>query len=246
MRKQLSAKRIRFFLSTVALLLYVLAASVMPPGASSSALFGGKPSVVLQASKASIIIPCPPGGGGSASGTCPSDAKTRLTAFAINFGKQPSYVYTVGAGQIIGEGDSVIWDFSGAGPGTYQATVEVRDGRKRRAVSSVTVTVTLCTDCIACGGLCPQLMVTCYDEVKAGTPITCKVVMNPASHGIIYNWTAHTGSFEDLSSTLTSRDVYVSIPTNGLAGQTVVATVEAKGIDSSCNTTASGSTKVRP
>ena len=238
---------IRIVLLATTLLLDVLFACVIPQSASSAAWLGGKPTVALHASKTSITIPCPRGMG-SISNSCPTDPERqiRLNSTARDFGKQPLYVYTVGAGGILGEGSNVVWNLSEVGPGIYTATVEVRDNKKRRAVSSVTVTLANCPDCVTDhDGFCPPLVVMCYDEVKAGTPITCKVVI-PHSSKIGYHWTARSSGREDLSATLTSRDVYVSIPTNGLAGQTVYATVEVRGLDSSCSGTASSATKVKP
>jgi len=155
----------------------------------------------------------------------------------------------VTTGLVVGEGSEVTWDLSGAGPGYYAATVEVRDKNKNHADSSVTVTVAACADCVSdCEFWCPTILVTCYDKVKAGTPITCRVDVSGLPKQIVsmLSWSARSSNGEDLSATITSNGRYASIPTNGLGGHVVYTTVEVKGIDPSCNSTASGSTKVQP
>ena len=240
-------KGVRIRLLATALLSAVLWAGAISQSASSSVLFGGKPTLALQASKTSITIPCPPGTR-SISNSCPTDADLliRLTSTGRDFGKQTRFVYSVGVGRIIGAGASVIWDLNQVFPGNYTATVEVRDNKKRPAVSSVTVRLANCTDCVHHHeGFCLPFSVMCYDEVKAGTPITCKVVI-PRSSDFKYLWSVHGYSGEDLSGRLSSRDTYVSIPTESLAGQTVHVRVEVKGLDPACSSTASSQTKVRP
>jgi hypothetical protein len=240
------AKGIRSLLLTTALLSCVLFASAMSP-TTSSFVRVGKPVVVLHASKTSITFPCPPGSRTIAS-SCPADLdfQVRLTSTARDFRRQPLFAYTVGVGRIIGEGATVTWDLNGVPPGVYTATVEARDNKNQRAVSSVTVTLSLCEHCLTCDGLCPQLSLLCYDEVKAGTPITCKVVIQPLSDAVKYVWSVYGYSGEDLSGRLRIRDTYVSIPTATLAGQTISVEVKVQGLDPSCNATASSQTKVKP
>jgi hypothetical protein len=137
------------------------------------------------------------------------------------------------------------WDLSGAGPGFYRATVEVHDDKKHRALASVTVTILNCGDCVD-RWMCPTMVVNCYDQVKAGTPITCKVVMMPLVDSATYEWSVQASSGEDISKRISDRGTSISIPTNGLAGQAVYEKVEVKGLDPSCSATVSSSTVVRP
>ncbi|MFY9622391.1 MAG: hypothetical protein WAM70_08250 [Pyrinomonadaceae bacterium] len=169
-----------------------------------------------------------------------------MASTANGFHNEPLYVYTVTGGRIVGDGNNVVWDFNEVRPGTYTATVEVRDNKKHRALSSVTVTVKLCLDCVVCDFPCPQIIVPCYEEVKAGTPITCKAVVRPLPDAVKYVWSIYGYSGEDLSGRLKSRDTYVSIPTETLAGQTISVEVEVKGLDPSCSAKASSQTKVKP
>lgn len=235
-------KRMRIISLTAAS--FVLLAFATAPRAAANEWLKSKSSVVLRASKTLIMIPCPPSMRPFSDACPPNGLQVTLTSQADGF-RNPEYAYTAGLGRIVGTGNHVVWDLSGVSPGIYTATVEVRDNKKHRAASSVTVTVKECRDCVTCDGLCPPIGVICYDEVKAGTPITCKVVM-PRSSEFKYVWSVRDSRGEDISGRLSSRGTYVSIPTDGLAGHTVYATVEIKGLDSSCSSTASSQTKVKP
>jgi len=226
-------------------LLCVVLASVMAQQGLSNGLLKKKPSVELQASTKLITYPCAPDWH-SLSGSCPSnDFQVALTSIAKDFNKQPLYAYTVAGGRVVGEGSKVNWDLSGVAPGFYTATVEVQDNKKHRALSSVIVKIMNCSDCVD-SFMCPPILVTCYDEVRAGTPVTCKVVVGPWSDPITYEWSARDSSGADLSGRISGRGTSISIPTNGLGGENVTATVEVKGLHPSCWRTASGSTAVKP
>ncbi len=241
------SNRFRLISISAILLLCVSLASIMTQQGSSNGLLK-TPSVELQASKSLITYPCPPDGI-SISRSCPTslDMNVALTSIARNFNKQTLYVYTVSGGRVIGEGSKVAWDLSGVWPGVYTATVEVRDSKKHRALSSVSVQVVNCSDCVI-SEPCPTIAATCYDEVKAGTLITCKVVVGPRPRPnlITFEWSAHGSSREDVSGRISSRGPTMSIPTNGLGGQTVYIRVEVKGLDPSCSSNASSSTTVKP
>jgi hypothetical protein len=209
-----------------------------------------KPAVVLQASRTTLTYPCWPSAY-SSSRSCPTniDLQVPLTALASGFNKQARYTYTVTGGRVVGEGSKVIWDLSGGGPGYYQARVDVEDSRKRRADASVTVTLAACGDCINIEP-CPTLVVNCYDQVKPGTVAVCKVMVGPfsnlVSHSLTYEWSVNASGGEDLSGKIQNHNLSISIPTEGLAGQTVYAKVEVKGLDGSCSGTASSSMVVKP
>lgn len=241
------SSRLRVICLSAASLLCVLLASVMAPNKTSNALVRTKPSVELQASTTLLTIPCPPGAY-SASRSCPSSAhpQVALTAITKAFNKQSVFVYTASGGCVVGEGSKVTWDLSEAGPGIYTATVEVQDNKKHRAVASVIVTIANCGDCIHHEPCMPPIVVNCYDQVKAGTPVTCTVKIPPTSDPITYEWSARDSNGEDLSGRISRRDAYISIPTDGLGGLAITATVKVKGLDPSCSGTASGSTVVKP
>jgi hypothetical protein len=217
---------------------------------ASDGVVQNKRSVELRASKTTIIYPCPPGPcSRSLSRACPSeiDPRVGLTAIVNDFNKKSVYSYSVTGGQIAGEGSAVTWDLSGVSPGYYTATVQVQDNKSHRAGASLNVMVAPCPNCII-DLPCGTMVVVCYNAVKSGTPITCKVIRTESCAGsthITYEWSAHTSNGEDLSARINMNGEYVSIPTEGLGGHTVYTQVEAKGLDPSCSRTASGSTVVK-
>jgi hypothetical protein len=225
----------------------VLLVPVIAKHEASNGLVGKKPSVVLQASKTLITNPCPPGAY-SVSRSCAVniDKQVPLTAVAKDF-SNPSFSYSVGGGRIIGEGSNVVWDLFEARPGFYRAIVEVRDSKKRRAVSSVDVRVQNCEDCVFREPCMVPIFVRCYDKVNAGTPITCKVAIGHRLEPgpFTFEWSARESSGNDLVERINRRGEYVSIRTDGLGGQSVTATVEIKGLDPSCARIHSGSTVVK-
>jgi hypothetical protein len=226
----------------------VLLPAVMAKPEVPHGFVGKKPSVVLRAPKTLITIPCQPGMY-SAFRSCPTnvDMQVPLTAVAKGFSK-PTYSYNVGGGRIIGEGSNVTWDLYDAGPGFYRAIVEVQDHKKHRAVSSVDVTVQSCADCISHEPCMVPILVSCYDKVNVGTPITCKVVIGRRVEPgpFTFEWSARDSSGNDLAERISRQGEYVSIRTDGLGGQSVTATVEIKGLYPSCARIHSGSTVVKP
>lgn len=172
-------------------------------------------------------------------------------AMATGLAKDASYSYSVGAGRIAGEGSKVLWDLTGVGPGSYVIKVDVHDRKKRQATSSRTVTISMCGDCVFYEPCMFTLVVSCYERVQAGTPITCKLMtslsLNPDTHQrYTYQWAARDSDDHDLTATITKQGEYISIPTKGLGGKHVITTVEVKEVDPSCNRTASGISFVKP
>ena len=250
--KALTHSRSCISLISVAALLSVLPAALTIQRVSSNSFIKNNRTVELHASKTTITYPCPPESY-SALRTCPSDIDLHvaLTSTAKGFNKDAHYAYTATVGRVIGEGAEVVWDLTDVGPGSYSATVEVHDGKSRRASSSVTVTIANCRDCIFIERCFFVLAVTCYDKVNAGTPITCKLTtslgLDPITHQPFrYQWSARDSDDNDLSASISRQGDYISIPTKGLGGKTVITTVEVKEVDPSCARTASGFSKVKP
>jgi hypothetical protein len=237
------------FFAVGSMVCFVLASGMLQDG-ESAALLSAKRSVELRASKTVLTYPCPPGGC-SASRTCPTtaDFQVSLTATSRGLNKQSVYVYTVTGGGIVGEGSKVTWDLSNVWPGFYFVTVEVKDDKQHRAAATANVTVQACGDCLTdCFEWCPTILVQCYDEVKVGTPITCKVVMQSSGRppAPTFEWSARDSSGEDISGRISGQGGSISIRTDGLGGRHLTTTVKVRGLDPSCNDTASGSTAVKP
>ena len=230
----------------VAVSLCILLAFAMARNTTSNASLR-KPSVELQASKTVITYPCPPNSI-SLSGGCPTtaDFQVALTVVTKGFDKKSVYVYTVSGGRVVGEGDKVTWDLSDAAPGYYAATVDVQDTKKHHAASTVSLTIHNCGDCAVSDFPCPTAQVVCYDQVKEGIPMTCKVVVGQSTRPpTAYEWSARDSN-GDVSERISRQGIYISVRTDGLGGQTVFVTVKLIGLDPSCPSTASGSTVVKP
>ena len=232
-------------ISAISLLCAVLALAMIHVRASID--LAGKSSVELRASRTSITYPCPPGML-SMSRSCPTEfnARVSLTALASGFNKQAVYSYSATGGQIVGEGREVIWELSGAGPGSYAVTVEVSDSKKHHASASTNANVAMCADCITDCFPCPMFFVSCYDKVNAGTPITCRLVVLPGARfkPTAYEWSARASNDEDLSARIRRSGEYISISTNDLAARTVYIRVDLKGLDPTCSQSASAETVI--
>ena len=197
----------------------------------------------VTTSISSIVRPCPPG---TSSSTCtPSGNEVTLTANATDVDNdQLLYTWSVTGGRLTGEGRSVTWDLSGVANGTYTATVEVNDGNQHTVSSSATVTVADCTDCVKPPPPCPTVSVSCPSDVDAGQAITftASVSGGDSAATYTYNWSVSAGTISSGQGTST-----ITVDTNGVAAQSVTATVSIGGADPSCTgTTASCTTGIRP
>jgi hypothetical protein len=196
----------------------------------------------VTASISSILRPCPPG---TNSPSCtPTGNEVTLTANATDVDSdQLLYTWSVTGGRLSGEGRSVTWDLSGVPNGTYTATVEVDDGNQHKVSSSATVTVADCPDCAKPPPLCPVVSVSCPSDVGPNEPITFTASVSGGESGATwtYNWSVSAGTISSGQGTST-----ITVDTNGLAGQSVTATVSIGGADPSCTgTTASCTTSIR-
>ena len=194
------------------------------------------PTVTAASSSASITLPCPPG---TSSETCTASASRSVDLTAD--GRDPDndtllYTWSVTGGTLSGEGRAVVWDLSGAQPGTYTASVTVNDG-SLTANSSTTVTIAECT---GCKPPCPTVSVSCPADVDIGSPITFSA-SGAGDMNVTYNWSVSAGTISGGQGTSS-----ITVDTAGLGGQTVTATVELGGLDPSCAKTASCSTQVKP
>jgi len=194
------------------------------------------PTATIAASYPSITLPCPEY---TKSATCPTTANTtvQLTTTASDpDGDTLLYTYTVTGGRVTGEGANVSWDLSGAGPGTYTASVEVDDGCGCITMSSTTVTIASCPDCVAPPPPCPTVNVSCPDSAQPG-PVTFTANVNGGPGNQTYNWSVSSG-------TISSGQGTSSITVAGAAGQSITATVELGGLDPNCGRTASCTTSL--
>ena len=91
--------------------------------------------------------------------------------------------------------------------------------------------------------LCPTVMVTCPEQVEAGTIVTftSNVTVGYPAPTLTYRWTITEGTI------IEGRDTdAIKVDTRSLAGKTINATVDVGGIDPACNRTASCAIQVVP
>lgn len=210
------------------------------------AVLPNQPPVIsaFAASSPSITLPCAEGSH-STGGSCPASANmsVQLTTTASDpDGDTLLYSYTVTGGRITGEGVNVTWDLSGVTPGTYTASVEVDDGCGCITMSSTTVTIANCPDCIP-NLVCPTVSTSCPDSVDEGAPVTFKAQFHQGTPAVspTYNWSVSAGTITSGQGTDT-----IMVDTTGKGGQTITATVDVVGVDPTCGHTASCSTPVKP
>ena len=164
--------------------------------------------------------------------TC-EDSRVQLTANArANDGARLRYRWTVNGGRLRGDGPNPSWDLSGTAPGSYQAVVEVDDGRDENCVafSSVSVIVLECRR-EQPQLVCPSVSITCPEATKEGEPVTFTAELNGGTPGITptYNWTISAGRITAGQGTPS-----ITVDTTGLAGQTVRTTLDVGGFGMPC------------
>lgn len=163
------------------------------------------------------------------------DARINLNANArSNDGAALRYKWTVNGGRLRGDGPTPIWDLGGAQPGSYQAVVEVDDGRDLNCVafSSVSVVVLDCPP-EQPQPVCPTVNISCPEAVKENEPVTfvADISGGTLAPGMspTYNWTISAGRIISGQGTLR-----LTVDTTGLAGQTLRATLDVNGFGAPC------------
>ena len=162
------------------------------------------------------------------------DGRVQLTATARSSdGARLRYRWTVNGGRLRGDGPNPYWDLSGAAPGSYQAVVEVDDGRDLNCVafSSVSVVVLDCPPPPPPQPVCPNVSVSCPEAGTENAPVTFTAEVNGGTPGMTptYNWTVSAGSILRGQGT-----PQITVDTTGLAGQTVRATLDVGGFGMPC------------
>src|SRR6185369_14769389 len=116
-------------------------------------------------------------------------------------------------------------------------SVEVDDGCGCISMSSKTVTVAACPNCVPLEQpkVCPTAVaVDCPSGlVEAGTPVTYTARVDGGPGTQTYKWSVSAGTITGGQDTSA-----ITVDTTGLDGQSITATVELSGIDPSCPRTA--------
>ena len=201
---------------------------------SAPQLFAQKPSVTVAASNAPLslsltsdtntVTACADGG----------SPQVRLTAKALSPRGNPiTYKWSTSAGVISGDGPVVTWNLAGLKPGYHKASLEAlstgSDG-SCEAFSSVSVLVNACA---VVQPVCPAIEIVCPTTIAVDQPLTFSSRHSggvPANINPVYKWTLSAGTIIEGQGTDT-----IKVDTNGLAGQTVRASLSMDGYTLECS-----------
>ena len=199
---------------------------------SAASVFAQKPQVVSAAnaplslsltSDANIVRACDNSGA----------PQVQLTAKAVSPGGNPiKYKWTTSAGVISGEGSIVTWNLAGLKPGYHKASLDIQSAGSDgtcQAFSSVSILVNPCAEVRP---VCPAIEISCPTNVAIDQPLTFTSSYSggvPANVTPVYNWTVSAGTIIEGQGTDT-----IKVDTNGLAGQTVRASLSMGGYNLEC------------
>ncbi len=199
------------------------------------------PQISVTSSTSSINLECPPNTPTLVS--CPLAKEVTLFASAIDPDhRELLYTWSVTGGRLSGDGAKVIWDLNGVAAGTYNATVEVEDGRKQKADRTLTVTVATCPGCeVRFPPSCPGILVSSPESVDRNQRIGFSALLSDYFRATTFNWSLNVGRIISGQGTPT-----LTVDASDFAGQQVTATVAIGGIDPPCSSTGTSTTRVHP
>ena len=184
-----------------------------------------------------VVEFCPFYHGGVGCGTSNSRVTLRVEARDQD-NDELSYHYSVGFGDIEGEGSTVIWDIKRLGKHT--AKVEVRDSRGGRSSSTLSVEVISCGECHPPR---PWLEVVCPKDVSEGETAVFEAKINGDDYygkrRRIFLWRHSMGKRINEPEGPTLR-----IQALGFPGEMITATVRVLGLDPTISSEASCRTKI--
>ncbi|HYX30855.1 MAG TPA: PKD domain-containing protein [Pyrinomonadaceae bacterium] len=171
---------------------------------------------------------------------CEGVAPVQLNAIAKSADGAPlRYRWRVNGGQVRGDGPNPTWDLTGLQPGTYQANVEVDDGKDINcaAFSTVPIIVIECPP-VPVPPACPTVNISCPESVKEGETVrfATTVTGGRPAPGMTpsYDWTVNCGKIVSGQGTPT-----ITVDTTGCSGQTIQANVNLTGYGVPCPATCS-------
>lgn len=186
-----------------------------------------------------VCLPCPPDYRISPHSTCNTDMKITVSS-AKPENNMLGYEHTISGGRIIGEGAKVIWDMTGAKPGTYQIRIDIEDKLKNEKRAETKIITVIDQDCSG-DCFCPTIAVnTSASAVKAGETLTFTANVSGGSSDIFYNWIVSDGEIIEGQGT----PVIKVATTSKTAGKIVKATVEIDGICEDCSKTESATVSI--
>lgn len=183
-------------------------------------------------SSKTALIPCPPGGMSTARPECLSPGRLKLKLWA--FASDPDedrlvYRFQVGAGRIVGKGQTVVWDLAGVAPGSYSVRLLVKDRRGGTVSASESVDV---AECSVCPLPCPSISVWCPVALDEGDALAVSVNVSGGNPNVkpTYRWSVSAGRI-----VRGRRAAAVEVDTAGLAGRRLKVSVEVGGYPVECD-----------
>ncbi|HSE30853.1 MAG TPA: hypothetical protein VLA93_04665 [Pyrinomonadaceae bacterium] len=213
------------------LLPIALAAFVVVPGEASAQqrrnsdreVFVNSPLSLSLTSDTSVITACTEGEG----------PRVKLNARASSPGNLPiNYRWSTGAGRIVGEGPSVVWDLTGVAPGYYKASLQIETDNPGSECEAFSSTNVLINPCPPPKPVCPSVQIICPQNVVLDQPLTfTSNVTGGTNVGTpIYNWSVSAGRIIEGQGTPT-----IKVDITGLAGQSVKASLSMGGYPMDCS-----------
>jgi len=213
-----SQNRILGYLLPIALTVLFIPAHVSAQKAIEAVVYA--PPMVSLTSDTSVVNAC-------------SDTQVHLHAGASSRDGNPiRYRWSTTAGRIDGNGSDVIWDVSGLAAGVYKASIDIEMGNSDASCNAFSSTTVVVKSCPPPPPTCPNVEIICPTNIVIDQPLTFASNVSTTTTGIapIYNWSISAGTIIEGQGTPT-----IKVDTNGLAGQTVKATLSIDGYPMDCS-----------
>jgi hypothetical protein len=142
------------------------------------------------------------------------------------------YTYEVSGGKIIGDGPTVIWDFSGGvAPGDYKLSVTITDPLDPVG-KTVKKTATVAEMMCHCACSCPSIEVLSnYSSARPGQTVEFEAFGSSSYRDVTYNWTISNGQIFSGQGT-----DHINVAVDSTPKATIVtAEVTLSGLDPACN-----------
>ena len=156
--------------------------------------------------------------------------KVQLNARAVSPGGYPiKYRWTTSGGVITGDGPEVIWDLTGLKPGYHKASLDISTASTDGACQAFSSVTVLVNPCPVIPPVCPTVEIVCPTNIGIDQPLTFTSRYSGGTPSITpaYNWTVSAGTIVEGQGTSS-----IKVDTNGLAGQTVRASLSMGGYGS--------------